>query len=217
MMPEVFTPFKSDVDMILDGELIALNGGVYDFLKERSKGKNLKFVAFDCLYYSKDVRNLPLLERKKFIPNNPIEFEFANSKDEILKLFNKAVKDYEGVVVKANVAYGKNHSWIKIKKINTIDCIVTKIAETKDYIENGFPRSFHIAVKDGDKLVEIGRASSLKKGINPFDIKVGSIIEVDYQEVLRRNGISLRHPRVIKIRRDKSEDECLIDIKSTVE
>lgn len=217
--PSLFKPFNHlPHRTILDGELISTRGNLYTFLRDRIRFRDhLKLIVFDILMMDgEDKRPLPLLERKDLIdhllPTESIEYHLADSREQAEWLFSRYVEEgYEGVVVKSNTPYTARNSWLKIKETETIDVIVTAIAETPNYIKTGTPESFEIAVYNGDKLTPLGRVSSGRPEIKRT-IKVGDVIEVEYQEVIRNgSSISLRHPRIIRIRYDKPQRDCTIE------
>ena len=124
-------------DMIFDGEIVIFNNKKSDFskLQERNNLRNtLKikrlskempvcFIAFDCLYKSKDLTSQSLLERKEVL--NMIDYSdyFVKTKSVLNdgKLLFKKIKQLglEGIVAKKiDSKYEINNrtkDWIKIK------------------------------------------------------------------------------------------------------
>lgn len=123
-------------DTIIDGEIVAMEKGKPSFskLQQRSHVKASKrieyyaiehpvtFVGFDILYEDKDLTNLTLMERKKYLDKLDENDVFIKSKyfNEGIKLFNKIKeKGLEGIVAKKKDSVyeisKRSDSWIKIK------------------------------------------------------------------------------------------------------
>ena len=190
--------------MILDGEYVA----------KEAKGLFL----FDVLQVdNRDVRARPLFERKKILreilrgTGLEVPATLARTTDKILELRDATVREgREGIMVKnPQSAYGQANSWLKLKRFDTLDVFVTGIVETKEMRSTGVPRSWSVAVHDeGGLTVELGNVGSMVEGVDPRKIKKGSVIEVRFQEVTRDR--KLRAPFIIRIRHDKTPDECLL-------
>jgi len=189
--------------MILDGEYVA----------REAKGLFL----FDVLQVdSRNIRPNPLIERKKILreilkgSGLEVEYTVARTSEKITELRDEAVKNgREGVMVKnPQSSYGQPGSWLKLKKFDTVDVFVTGIVETKEMRSTGIPRSWSIAVYDEDgRVVELGNVGSMVERVDPRKVKKGSVIEVRFQEVTRDG--KLRAPFILRIRHDKTPDECL--------
>jgi len=73
----------------------------------------------------------------------------------------------------------------------------------------GIPRSWSVGVyDDGGQVVELGNVGSMVERVDPRKVKEGSVIEVRFQEVTRDK--KLRAPFILRIRHDKTPDECLL-------
>ena len=189
--------------MILDGEYVA----------REAKGLFL----FDVLQVdNRDVRPKPLTDRKKILAEIlkgtglEVESTLARTVERIMELRDQAVRDgREGVMVKnPQSSYGEQGSWLKLKKFDTIDVFVTGIVETKEMRSTGVPRSWSVAVyDDAGQLVELGNVGSMVERVDPRKVKKGSVIEVRFQEVTRDR--KLRAPFILRVRHDKTPDECL--------
>jgi ATP-dependent DNA ligase len=200
MVPEfTHAPYR----MILDGEYVSDEG--------------LHF--FDIIQVDdKDLRSLVLEERKKVLSEilggTGLESpsRHAKSLSEIQEIFNKIVSEGgEGALCKNPLSiYGQPNSWVKLKRYDTIDCFVTDYEETPEMKRSGVPRSWFIGLYDDDSgtIVNIGKVGSFIEKIDPRDVKLGSVIEIRFQEVTRDK--KLRAPYIIRIRHDKSADECLL-------
>jgi len=189
--------------MILDGEYVA----------KEAKGLFL----FDVLQVdNRDVRPKPLTERKKIVgeilkgTGLEVESALARTTEKIIQLRDQAVRDgREGVMVKnPQSSYGQQGSWLKLKKFDTVDVFVTGIVETKEMKSTGIPRSWSVAVyDDAGQLVDLGNVGSMVERVDPRKVKKGSVIEVRFQEVTRDR--KLRAPFILRVRHDKTPDECL--------
>jgi ATP-dependent DNA ligase len=190
--------------MILDGEYVAREG----------KGLFL----FDVLQVdNRDLRPKPLTERKKVLreilkdTGLEVQYKLARTSSKIMELRNEMVeKGREGVVVKnPESSYGQRNSWLKLKKFDTVDCFVTGFQETPELKSTGIPRSWSVAVyDDGGHVVELGNVGSTVERVDPRQVKKGSVIEVRFQEVTKDK--KLRAPFILRIRHDKTPDECLL-------
>jgi len=190
--------------MILDGEYVA----------REAKGLFL----FDVLQVdNRDIRPNPLTERKKVLHDIlkgsglEVEYTVARAAEKIMVLRDEAVKGgREGVMVKnPQSSYGQPGSWLKLKKFDTVDVFVTGIVETKEMRSTGIPRSWSVAVYDDTgQVVELGNVGSMVERVDPRKVKKGSVIEVRFQEVTRDR--KLRAPFILRIRHDKTPDECLL-------
>ena len=133
---------------ILDGELVALKDGKPDFyaLQRRSlmgnafkvslaaKENPVQFIAYDILYYNgKDLTDLPLTERKKYLSEKVTEgYNLSISRyieREDRAFFELAKReDLEGIVAKKKD--GKYHigrrtrDWVKIKVMQDEDLLI---------------------------------------------------------------------------------------------
>jgi ATP-dependent DNA ligase len=190
--------------MIIDGEYVA----------REAKGLFL----FDVLQVdNRDLRPKPLLERKKVLreilkgTGLEVDYKIARTIEKITELRDATVKEgREGVMVKnPQSTYGQPNSWLKLKRFDTLDVFVTGIVETKELRRTGIPRSWSVAVYDDNgQIVDLGNVGSTVERVDPRKVKKGSVVEVRFQEVTRDR--KLRAPFVLRIRHDKTPDECLL-------
>jgi ATP-dependent DNA ligase len=190
--------------MILDGEYVAREG----------KGLFL----FDVLQVDdRDLRPKPLLERKKVLreilkgTDLEVEYTIARTSGRIMALRDEMVKKgREGVVAKnPQSKYGQRNSWLKLKKFDTVDCFVTGFQQTAELKATGIARSWSVAVYDDDgRVVDLGNVGSTVERVDPRQVKKGSVVEVRFQEVTKDR--KLRAPFILRIRHDKTPDECLL-------
>ena len=190
--------------MILDGEYVA----------REAKGLFL----FDVIQVdNRDLRPKPLMERKKVLKEilkgteMEVSYTLAGTAEKIIELRDATVKEgREGVMVKnPQSTYGQPSSWLKLKRFDTVDVFVTDIVETKEFRSTGVPRSWSVAVYDDNgQVVELGNVGSTVEQVDPRRVKRGSVVEVRFQEVTRDR--KLRAPFILRIRHDKTPDECLL-------
>ena len=190
--------------MIIDGEYVA----------REAKGLFL----FDVIQVDdRDLRPKTLLDRKKVLKEIlkgtglEVPYKMARTADKIMEMREEMVKEgREGVVVKnPQSTYGQPNSWLKLKKFDTVDCFVTGFVETTEMKSTGVPRSWSVAVYDDNgRVVEIGNVGSTVERVNPRQVKKGSVIEVRFQEVTKDR--KLRAPFILRIRHDKTPEECLL-------
>ena len=189
--------------MILDGEYVA----------REEKG----LFIFDVIQVdNRDLRPKPLVERKRVLreilkgTGLEVEYTLARTSDKIMALRDEMVKEgREGIMVKnPNSSYGQRNSWLKLKKFDTVDCFVIGFQETKEMKMTGVARSWSMGVYDDKgQVVNLGNVGSTVERVDPRDVKKGSVIEVRFQEVTRDK--KLRAPFIVRIRHDKTPDECL--------
>jgi len=190
--------------MILDGEYVA----------REAKGLFL----FDVLQVDdRDIRSQPLTKRKKVLreilkgTGLEVEYTMAKSVDKIMALRDEMVKQgREGIMVKnPESSYAQPNSWLKLKRFDSIDCFVTGFVETQEMRKSGIPRSWSVAVYDDNgQVVDLGNVGSTVERVDPRHVKKGSVIEVRFQEVTRDK--KLRAPFILRIRHDKTPEECLL-------
>lgn len=190
--------------MILDGEYVA----------REAKGLFL----FDVLQVDdRDIRPKPLRERKKILreilkgTGLEVQFKLARTLQQITEFRDEKVKaGREGIVVKnPESSYGQPNSWLKLKRFDTVDVFVTGIVETTELKSTGIARSWSVAVyDDSGQVVDLGNVGSTVERVDPRQVKKGSVIEVRFQELTKDR--KLRAPFILRIRHDKTPDECLL-------
>jgi len=246
---------------ILDGEIIVLIEGKPSFWKlqerehtdDRMKIEILSelypatYVIFDILYKDgEDLTSLPLLKRKEILRNTLIEgnrvklSEFIEGNGE--EFYNK-VKEagLEGIMAKKKDSpylIGKRSEyWLKIKVLQTIDCIICGYTRGEGAREKYFG-ALVLGCYDGNKLRYVGRVGTgfdeselgeLKEKLDkikvdyvPFDIfeeepnvkekiiftKPLYVCEIKCMEVTKDK--KLRAPVFVRLREDKDPIECSI-------
>ena len=188
--------------MILDGEYVSKDG----------------LHLFDVLQVDdRDLKSRPLSERKdilhEILDGTGLETLaiLAKSIEEISKFQDDEIAaGGEGIICKnPTSAYGDTNSWLKLKRFDTIDCFVTGYEDTPDYKRTGVPRSWFIGLyDDAGQIVNIGKVGSFVEKVNPRKVEKGSVVEVRFQEVTQDE--KLRAPFILKVRHDKTPEECLL-------
>ncbi|MDA4111849.1 MAG: hypothetical protein OK439_04880 [Thaumarchaeota archaeon] len=175
---------------------------------------------FDLLRIDdRDLMSQILLERKKILSEllsgERKSFEvpsvLANSFQEIQDYKKSEVsKDGEGIIVKnPSSFYRQKNSWLKLKRFDTLDCFVTGIERTQEMERTGVPHSWYMGIFDeNDRVLEIGKVGTYLKDVDPSRINIGTVVEVQYQQFTEDK--KLRGPFIIKIRDDKTKEECKI-------
>ena len=171
-----YSTLLSDIDFILDGEVIAFQNGKplhFQELQKRLHKKNLTeqimtetpllYVVFDIMYFNgESLIKKSIRERKEILSNisfkEPIInsiYKLVNSEDEIIAMYEKS-RDmgHEGLVLKDPDSHyhpGKRgRYWVKLKKeLDTIDAVIV-IAEYGHGKRAGVLSDYTFAVRDDD-------------------------------------------------------------------
>ena len=165
---------QSNVDLILDGEIMAFQNGKplhFQELQKRLHKKNLTeqimaqipvvYIVYDIMYFNgENLIRKSIKERKEILPiihfNESIinsGYKLVNSEEEIIGMFERS-RDigHEGLLLKDPDSYyhpGKRGKfWVKMKKeLDTIDAVVV-IAEYGHGKRAGMLSDYTFAVKD---------------------------------------------------------------------
>jgi DNA ligase-1 len=180
---------SSDVDFILDGEVMAFHNGKplhFQELQKRLRKKNvteqiitqipLIYMVYDIMYFNGEhtVRK-SIRERKEILSNmsfkEPIvnsSYEVVNTEQGIIEMFESSIDmGHEGLVLKdpdSQYHPGKRgRYWMKLKEeLDTIDAVIV-IAEYGHGKRAGVLSDYTFAVRDdvnSNKLRTIGKAYS---------------------------------------------------------
>jgi len=216
---------------LLEGELCSKNGGIYSYLHNRHDGKDLIFYSFDVLELNGvNLRDKPLEERKNILKRiSPVNciYSILNNKRELDNGAKNPIKfGYEGVVIKSpKQKYGEGY-WLKIKREETIDCAILGIRKTKSFGQNR-ARSYRLGLYNNPTFTFIGDVGS---GLKHYEQEALQMVletikteeDKDYlytqpkivleitAESKSENG-HLIHPRIRRIRTDKSAEDCDIN------
>lgn len=188
--------------MILDGEYLS-NRGLF---------------LFDILQVDdRDVRPLLLTERKKILreilngTDLEVPYRVVKTLEEVNGFMEETVKKGgEGLIVKNPTStYGQPNSWLKLKRYDTVDCFIVDYEETQEMRRTGIPRSWHIGVYDDrGERVDLGKVGAFVESVDPRQVKTGAVVEIRFEEVT--DDLKLRGPFILRIRHDKTPDECLL-------
>lgn len=188
--------------MILDGEYLANEGlSLFDIIQVDER----------------DVRQLVLTERKRILreilegTGLEVNYKVVKTSNGIVEFMERIVKEGgEGVIVKNPASkYGQPNSWLKLKRFETVDCFVVGYEDTQEMRRTGIPRSWYVAVYgERGERVDLGKVGAFVEGVDPRRVKVGSVVEVRFQEVTQ--DLKLREPFILRIRHDKTPAECLV-------
>jgi len=252
-------------DFILDGEILAWRDGralPFSVLQPRLGRTQLDlfvaadvpviFMAFDILYRNgRSLLEVPLADRRKELEAlasaaqksslHLSQNRFCESAEQYEQAFLDALsRGNEGLLVKAGdslyVPGRRGRFWLKLKKpLATLDVVVTAV-EYGHGKRHGVLSDYTFAVRDGEKLLNIGKAFS---GLTDVEIReltsfflqntsgqAGGrlqvrpliVLEVAFDNMQRsqrhESGFALRFPRIVRLRPDKTPDE--IDTLNTV-
>jgi ATP-dependent DNA ligase len=189
--------------MILDGEYVA----------REAKGLFL----FDVLQVdNRDLKGKPLMQRKKVLreilkgTGLEVPYILAKTIERIQAYKDQVISEgREGIVVKnPESTYGQRNSWLKVKRFDTVDVFVIDYQDTQELRRTGVARSWSVGVYDDyGNVVELGNVGSTVERVDPRQVKKGSVVEVRFQELTRDR--KLRAPFIVRIRHDKTPEECL--------
>jgi len=257
--PELFAPIrKVPADFILDGEIIGWRDGraiPFTELQQRLGRKQIdlftttlvpaSFVAFDLLLLNgQTLLELELAERRLKLtdllaPHEQPELQFTRANlcttaEEIEAAFQSALANgNEGLIAKTPqspyVPGRRGQFWIKLKRpLATLDVVVTA-AEYGHGKRRGLLSDYTFAVRDANRLVNIGKAYS---GVTDAEIRELTdyflahtiedhghvrtvdpliVMEIAFNNIQRSNrhdsGFALRFPRIVRLRPDKPASE----------
>ncbi len=256
--PELVQPIRElPGELIVDGEILAWRDDrplPFTELQKRLGRKQVdmwlqqdipvKFVAFDLLYQDGELLlDVPLAKRKTLLDaifaKAPATLRVAGrieckTADDVRLAFrNSLVAGHEGIVAKtANSPYTPGRRggfWFKLKEpFATLDVVVTAV-EYGHGKRHKVLSDYTFAVRDGDRLLNIGKAYS---GLTDAEIREYTdfflqhtiedqgyrrtvaptvVLEVAFNNIQKskrhESGYALRFPRILRIRRDKPVSE----------
>lgn len=257
-------------EFILDGEVVAWRDGralPFTELQKRLGRKQpdlllrdaipVAFLVFDVLYRDGELLlDLPLAERRRrlealFATVSASGVQLAHpmlitSVEDLRRAFEAALaRGNEGIMAKAPASPytpgRRGQFWLKLKRpLATLDVVITAV-EYGHGKRRGLLSDYTFAVRDGDRLVSIGKAYS---GLTDAEIRQLTeyfqqytledqgfrriveptvVLEVAFNNIQRsrrhESGYALRFPRIIRLRPDKpvSEIDTLDRVKELYE
>ena len=257
--PELQELKKLAKNIVVDGEIIVMREGKPDFQSLLERGKAISegeiqrqenrlpavYIVFDILEKDgKPLTNLPLMERKTILNeslregSNVLLCDFIEEKGEAY--FQLALeKGLEGVVAKKKDSpYEeglRTGSWLKIKKLKTIDCIIfgyTKGSESRGATFGAL--LIGVYNKEDGKPIYLGKVGTgftqemirilvdkfekITTATVPFKPEARDVVtwlepklvcEVAYQVATR--DLRLRMARFKRLRDDKPPELCTLD------
>lgn len=230
---------------VIDGEIVSngflntnsiMNSGSAEAIRKQKEIGNLTYMVFDIMMFrGKDVRTLPLEQRRKLLEAvvKKMGNEFVKPIPWILTDFSAEFKKVvaaggEGLIIKdIRMSYGQ--SWSKMKKSFDVSVIVSGWKEgTNKY--KGMIGSLALSVYQDGKLIEVGFASGfddalrvkMSKNFHEYEGKVLDVFTQEIQKIDKKNPSGrLRHPTFHRFRDDMNAEDCTAeklwaDIKSAV-
>jgi DNA ligase D-like protein (predicted ligase) len=248
--PEILELKQLTSNVVLDGELVVMKGGLPDFhlmqLRGKATGKETisqyaqkhpaTYVVFDILEKDgKSLTDLPLIERKRILKQSVRDGKrvcIIDSIDKVGEDYYKivAANGLEGVVAKkkdsAYEAGKRSDSWLKIKRVQTCDCVIFGYTKGEGSRASTFGALIVGLYDDGkpvyvcnvssgltdkmlDTLTDFFQKTKVSKEKNVTWVKPLIVCEVIYQSLT--NDLSLRAPRIKCIHTDKKPSECTIE------
>jgi DNA ligase D-like protein (predicted ligase)/DNA ligase D-like protein (predicted 3'-phosphoesterase) len=257
IFPELQELTRLAKDIVVDGEIIVMRKGVPDFqsllergqavsqgeIERQSKRSPAVYIVFDILEKdSNPLTKLPLMERKKILKDslregsNVLLCDFIEERGE--DYFQLTLqKNLEGVIAKSKDSpYEeglRTGSWLKIKKLKTVDCVIFGYTRGEQAREATFG-ALVLGLYDGGKPVYVGKVGTgfsqqmlnllmdtfdkIRTDAEPFNAESSDrvtwlepklVCEVAYQVATR--DMRLRMARFRRLREDKIPSECTID------
>jgi bifunctional non-homologous end joining protein LigD len=162
---------KTGIQAVFDGEIVALDEkGVARFeLIQNYKGTgkgNIVYYVFDILYYNGyDLKDLPLVERKKILKKVLPELSEVRYNDHVeeegIRFFDEAVRQgLEGIIAKKSQSIYqpglRSKEWLKIKVHKRQEAVIAGFTEPRGGRKH--LGSLVLGVYEGDELVYIGHS-----------------------------------------------------------
>lgn len=234
-VPHITQHTYSEIEgTVIDGEIVAKDflttNSIMNSLPAEAERKQKEtglcnYRVFDIMYYCyRDVRDLPLSERRKLLEdvilkmNNPHVTTIKQVKGDLHTLFENIINSGgEGIIVKdIRKPYGVG--WAKMKKSYDVSCVISGFKPGIGKYESSVG-SMALSVYHEDELVEVGFASGFNDEIradmtkNP-DNYIGKVVDIFTQEIQKSNNFNknqigrLRHPTFYRFRDDMNPKDC---------
>ena len=228
---------------VLDGEVVALVGGDaggFEALQQRSARTKLRYYVFDLLSLDdSDVRDLPLLERKKLLRNVPLRGPLRRTTTrtgDAEKLRQESCEaGWEGLIAKRAAApyrAGRSRDWLKLKCSNEQELVVAGYTDPKGS-RVGFG-ALMLGYYDKDKLRFAGEVGTgfgerqlreLGDTLKRIEVEESPFVDLPRakkgQHFVRPQLVAqvgftewtrdgkLRHPRFLGLRNDKKAENVV--------
>lgn len=171
-MPVAQALEKIPLDCVIDGELVALDEhgrSRFQLLQNALRQKsNLRYYVFDCLFAGgKDVRKLPLLDRKeilqKLLPKSGLVQLSVHRPEYGTQYFKQAKKEgQEGIIAKrADSTYQsgvRSRDWMKIKAVFEQEAVIVGFTEPRR--SRAYFGSLALAVRADGKWKYVGHVGT---------------------------------------------------------
>jgi ATP-dependent DNA ligase len=191
--------------------------------------------VWDVLLVNKeDVRSRPPQERRRILEETLMQSELVRLVpttvlqvhdrpvmeviDQVRGLYDEYIRQgFEGVMVKdAYAPYTTSAAdWLKVKvtlgdaNVAGLDVVVKRVHDSEKYLQDGIARAWEVFTYDDQgREVEHGSVSSAMAGVDPRQIRPGTVLEVVCQEVFP--SLHMRHPTIKRIRDDKPARDCSV-------
>jgi DNA ligase-1 len=257
--PELREPLAAlPGEYIVDGEILAWHGASplpFTQLQKRLGRKKpnaelieeipVKFVLFDLLYLDGELLlDSPLLERRRHLRRlleaaqlrqlQVAPERMCETREALEEAFRASLAaGHEGIVAKAPDSLytpgRRGRFWFKLKEpFATLDVVVTAV-EYGHGKRHGVLSDYTFAVREGDRLLNIGKAYSgltdaeIREFTNYFlehtledegfrrIVEPKVVLEVAFNNMQRSSrhdsGFALRFPRILRIRSDKTPEQ----------
>jgi DNA ligase-1 len=251
-LPEVveFVRERCDAPAILDGEVVAVDDDgeplpfqqvlrrfrrKHDVAQARER-VTVELRAFDCLHAAgDDLLDVPLRERYERLRGTigaGVEELFVTDDADVVATqeADALAAGHEGIMLKdpeSTYSPGKRgKNWLKRKPdVETLDCVVVGAEWGEGRRANLFG-TFHIAVRDGDDHLRVGKVATgvtdgelaelterLERHVateagRDVTFEPAVVFEVGYEEIQTsptyESGYALRFPRFVSVREDKA-------------
>lgn len=189
-------------------------------VQKQEAGGWLTYYAFDCpVYRGKDIRGLPLEQRRKVL--EAVVAKMANphvkaipqwSGDATTHFHRVVTAGGEGVIVK-DLRLGYGVGWCKLKKSYEVSAFISGYKPGNGKYAGQIGALALSAYEDDGTAREVGFASGFDDGVRMLvsaapKAFIGRVVDVHAQE-MSKDG-RLRHPTFFRFRDDLDETDCTL-------
>lgn len=219
-------------DCWLDGELTTgVSSEFYGengYLANRANRDEMIYVVFDILGLNgEDLRLKSYSERRQILEttlraNEKVQLVEAwtcETEQKILQVYDRVVAEGgEGVMVKPHPSIYANNAWVKMKHTATADLVILGVMKTKESFLIG-----HYRCTEPAGFIRYGRVSAhgwevvketVLKAVTGEDAQFWYVqpfvaVEIRHNGLIETSeGKTYRHPRILRLRFDKSVKDC---------